>query len=82
MWIQRTRHRFSRLYRFLLHLFQLFQIVGDIVANVEIEVGVPVHIREGSTGTPQFTIDTGYLRHIGKGAIPVVSIEHVRAIIG
>src|SRR5258708_9629351 len=54
-------------------------IVGEIVADKQIEITVVVVIKERRARTPQFIVDSGAFSDIRKSAVAVVAVKLTRA---
>jgi len=53
--------------------------VDDVVADVDVEVSVVVHVEEGRGGAPVVgPADSGLFGDVGEGPVTVVAQEHVR----
>jgi hypothetical protein len=54
----------------------------DIPAHIKVQVPIPVHIQKtGPRSDMGAVIDPGLLGNIRKGAVAIIAVEHIRAVI-
>src|SRR5262245_38382342 len=58
------------------------QVINNVIDDIEIEIAVAVEVSPAQTRAPVAPAESAGRSDIGKGSVPVVMVQDVRAAIG